>query len=236
MDRINVVTIAGFDPSGGAGILADIKTFNKLGINGLAVLTANTYQTEKTFKGIDWINKENIQQQLNLLLENYEINFFKIGIIENFNVLEEILEFIHNNTDDPFIIWDPILVSSTGFIFHTTYDINQSVFKLINVITPNWEEAKKIFKTENIENLLAIKEPAIYIKGGHRIDKRGTDILISENKLLEIEGRDFGGKSRHGSGCVFSSALLGYIALGYNLENAARKAKKITEKYIINEE
>lgn len=236
MDKINVITIAGFDPSGGAGILADIKIFSKLGINGMAVLTANTFQTDSIFQGLEWTKRDDIIDQLQLLIENYEVNYFKIGIIENFTILKDVLDCIYDNIENPFIIWDPILVSSTGYVFHDKYDIDKSIFDLIDVITPNWEEAKKIFNTENIDDLIKIQKPSIYIKGGHRTEKRGTDILIANNKIIEIEGRDFQGKSRHGSGCVFSSALLSHIALGYNLESAARKAKKITEKYIMNEE
>jgi len=236
MDKINVITIAGFDPSGGAGILADIKTFSKLGINGMAVLTANTFQTENIFKKIEWINFNNIIDQLSLLIENYEVSYFKIGIIENFEVLSKVLKFINNNIKNPFIIWDPILVSSTGYVFHASTEIDDQIFKFIDVITPNWEETKKIFKLNDIEKLVNYEKPAIYIKGGHRNDKRGTDILITKNKIIEIEGKDFGGKSRHGSGCVFSSSFLSYISLGYDLESSARKAKKFTEKYIINEE
>ena len=91
------LTIAGFDPSGGAGVLADIKTFEQNKVQGLAVITANTIQTEDSFEKINWIEESMVVDQLMTLLNRYEIKFVKIGLIQSGEFLEKIISLLNKH-------------------------------------------------------------------------------------------------------------------------------------------
>src|SRR5436190_9108916 len=93
-ERKQVISIAGFDPSGGAGILADVKTFESLGVYGFGVCSAITLQTENEFKGVAWIPLHQIELQLDTLLQRYEVEFLKIGLIQSLEVLDQLVQAI----------------------------------------------------------------------------------------------------------------------------------------------
>ncbi|MEL7003586.1 MAG: bifunctional hydroxymethylpyrimidine kinase/phosphomethylpyrimidine kinase, partial [Bacteroidota bacterium] len=117
-NRPTVLSIAGFDPSGGAGLLADIKAFEQLKCYGLGVSTALTVQNDVKFEKTKWIEWEFIKEQLQLLFERFPIAYVKIGIVENLMVLRQIINFILDQNKSAKIVLDPVLKSSTGFIFH----------------------------------------------------------------------------------------------------------------------
>ncbi len=229
---INVASIAGFDPSAGAGILADAKTIHSIGASPYAVITANTIQTHASFEEITWFNNQTILKQLATLLKTYRITHFKIGLVKDFEQLDGVLNCIYDFVSNPFIVWDPVLFSSTGFVFHQNWQVQLTTLNKISVITPNSIEFNTLWP-DGIEHLRNEMQFYIYLKGGHRADKKGTDCLISRNGDTEIYGEPFQNRSRHGSGCVFSSALTAYHVLGYDLPDAARKAKQYTEAYIM---
>src|SRR5690606_29234163 len=113
--RPYILSVAGFDPSGGAGILADIKTFEAYKTIGLGVSTALTYQTEDSFLGLDWQSEKQIDMQLEPLLKRYPIKFAKIGLVESLKSLSQIIEVLKHYNPGMKIIWDPILKASAGF-------------------------------------------------------------------------------------------------------------------------
>lgn len=234
-NRPYALTVAGFDPSGGAGILADIKTFEMLGVYGLAAVTANTYQNDREFLSVDWVPVKKILQQLTILLGRFPVKHAKIGLIRDFSTLGTLVRFLKNNNPQMRIIWDPILKSSSGFEF----TIGQHSFQKRNarnlaLITPNWLEAQSLWPGfENRITELGTLCPVL-LKGGHRTDKPGTDQLITALQATEFPGRPFGGKSKHGSGCVFSAAATAHLALGASLEEACAKAKAYTETFILS--
>ena len=108
------LTIAGFDPSGGAGVLADIKTFEQNKVQGLAVITANTIQTEDSFEKINWIEESMVVDQLMTLLNRYEIKFVKIGLIQSGEFLEKIISLLIEKQPNVTFVWDPILRATSG--------------------------------------------------------------------------------------------------------------------------
>src|ERR1043166_3254674 len=118
--RPYTLSIAGFDPSGGAGILADVKTFEASKIYGMGVITANTFQDENAFEHVDWIPIEEIKKQVEVVLKNHKIEFAKIGLVENFENLYALVSFLR--TKIPGLVWDPILKSSSGYDFHDYFD------------------------------------------------------------------------------------------------------------------
>src|ERR1700757_2780075 len=120
--RKYVLSIAGFDPSGGAGILADIKTFEGNKVYGLGVISANTFQNDKEFKKVDWIPVEKIIEQIDILKTRFEFEYVKIGLIENLEVLNVIISHLTSHIPHLNIIWDPILKASAGYEFHKEVD------------------------------------------------------------------------------------------------------------------
>ena len=115
-----VLSIAGFDPSAGAGVLADIKTFESNGVYGFGVASALTWQNDIEFEKVEWIDYYKIIQQISVLLRRFDIQYVKIGLIESLHVLNELTRFLKERIKNPVIIYDPILKASAGFVFHHT--------------------------------------------------------------------------------------------------------------------
>ena len=221
------LTIAGFDPSGGAGILADIKTFEQNRCQGLAIMTANTIQTEDSFEKTEWVSEEGILHQLQTLLNRYKVKFFKIGLIQSGEILEKIIQAIHANCDSPTIVWDPILGASAGGEFDenrfSTFLKDKKYPDLI--ITPNLPEYESL-GLKNTSN-------TIYLKGGHSI-KKGHDVLFWKGNQYPFAPKIKTDFQKHGTGCIFSSALLSNLALDYPMIKSCLRAKRYVEKRIVS--
>ena len=117
-----VLSIAGFDPCGGAGVLADIKTFEQHQCLGMAINTAITNQVEDKFISVNWFSSDEIISQIKTLTEYYKIDFVKIGIVQNINTLNAIVTFLKQQNKNITIVWDTVLASSTGFAFMNSFD------------------------------------------------------------------------------------------------------------------
>ena len=141
--RLYVLSIAGFDPSGGAGILADIKTFESNKVYGLGVISANTFQNDNEFKNVDWIPAKKMIEQISILQKRFEFEYVKIGLIENLEVLDAIISHLNTHVSNLKIIWDPILKASAGFEFHKEVDklLLEKICKQLYLITPNVPES-----------------------------------------------------------------------------------------------
>lgn len=220
------LSIAGFDPCGGAGSLADVKTFEQLEVYGLGVTSAITFQNDNTFEGLQWCVFETIENQI-APLQKYSVKAVKIGLIDSLEVLEKTIKCIDTYFDKPIIVWDPVLKATAGFDFHESVKLNKYLAKRITLITPNRPEYEKL-ETNGFEDI------SILLKGGHA-QNRGTDILKTNGKEIEITGEPFEKKiDKHGTGCVLSSAITAYLAKNFTLEEACRKAKKYIEKFILS--
>lgn len=232
-----MLTIAGFDPSGGAGVLADIKTFEQNKLMGLAVTTAITFQNEDIYLSEQWLDFENIKRQLDPLFDKYSIDFVKIGLIQDINTLNLIVDYLLLKNTKIKIVLDPIL-KATGSVEHFHKNIKMSLFQDICaklfMITPNWEELQKLFadKTPLDSAKFLSNFCHVYLKGGHRIDKKGYDTLYIKGvdkkcsfrpKLNEVL------YPKHGSGCVLSSAIVSNLANGFSLHKSCLRAKEYTE-------
>ncbi|MBU2020246.1 MAG: bifunctional hydroxymethylpyrimidine kinase/phosphomethylpyrimidine kinase [Bacteroidetes bacterium] len=221
------LTIAGFDPSGGAGILADIKVFEQHKTLGFAVQTANTIQSEDTFLKIEWANKNWVLDQLDLLLSKYKIHFFKIGLIEDLDILILVLNRLNQLNHKSTVIWDPVIKASSGGNFNDNrFDDFQHTFENLHFwITPN------LIEYEQFVSKLSLENTHLYLKGGHSIDL-GVDVLRfngNEKRFLpKIQTK----ATKHGTGCVLSAALLANLALGFNEVKSCLKAKRYVENLI----
>lgn len=236
-NRPFVLTIAGFDPSAGAGVLADAKTFEQLKVYGLAIPTAYTIQTENQFIELDWVAIEKVLFQIELFLKEYKIKAIKIGIVSSLSDLKLIILKIRSIDINIPIIWDTVLKSTTEFSFleiENKLDL-EFILKSIQLITPNHDEVLKL-----IPNTISVKENLNYLrnhtavlwKGGHKNESKGTDVLLTPNNEISIHPTLNNCSEKHGSGCVLSSAIAAYLSLDENLEEACRKAKLYTEKIL----
>ena len=237
-NRPFVLSIAGFDPSGGAGLLADVKTFESLGCYGLAVNTANTIQNDMKFEACHWTSEAIILEQLELLLESFPVEVVKIGIFENLQILNKVIDKLLVKNKSIKIIWDSVLKSSSGFLFHEPQEFQknlESVLERIFLVTPNFNEMKMFYPELNMEERIRkiSSKTNLYLKGGHRPEDIGLDELFTtEGDSLSFKPGRTDCSEKHGSGCVLSSALAANLALGKSLPEASRKAKDYIEKVL----
>ncbi|MFN5443738.1 MAG: hydroxymethylpyrimidine/phosphomethylpyrimidine kinase [Crocinitomicaceae bacterium] len=234
--RPHILTIAGYDPCGGAGVLADIKTAEFNQCMGMGVLTANTIQTEDTFVSVGWIEEKQIVKQLDTLFTRYQFGAVKIGIIESFERLQTIVNKVKEHQPTVFIVWDTVLSASSGFDF--VNEINQeklmTLLKSIDLITPNANEVHKL--TGNGDVYQGAKELSLHttilLKGGHRTDKIGVDTLFYNGIEIDFLPANTQVFPKHGSGCMLSSAIASNVALGFSIDVACEKAKRFIEKQL----
>lgn len=227
-----VLTIAGFDPSNGAGLTADIKTLEAHDIYGLSVCTAVTIQHESAFRGVDWIKKETILKQIAILAEQYRIDIAKIGLIEDFAVLNEVIDYLKAFNPEIKIIWDPILKASAGFRFHGSIEriTFTKVAKKCYLITPNQEEWAQLFGPA-IETAIAKQYTNILLKGGHARGELSTDTLFEVGEVTRYSNQRLK-NDKHGTGCVLSAAIVANLAQGYTLKRACEKAKAYVTRFL----
>lgn len=235
--RPNVLTIAGFDPSAGAGVLADAKTFEILKCYGFSVITANTVQTEDRFERCYWVSGETIIEQLSIILETYHISVVKIGIIEDWQILHEVIDLVLSKNSDAKIIVDPILKASTGYDFHPKEqkEIWERLLPKVFLVTPNYNEIQELYPEISVDEAskyIATKTN-VYLKGGHRTDFPGKDQLYTkEGKEFVLNPKKGEVFEKHGSGCVLSSAIAAHLALNFPLLKSCFRAKRYTEKVL----
>ncbi|MEJ5052206.1 hydroxymethylpyrimidine/phosphomethylpyrimidine kinase [Chryseobacterium culicis] len=232
-ERPYVISIAGFDPSGGAGLLSDSKTFEQLKVMGLGVCTALTLQTASQCLSLEWRPVKEITEAIQVLMENYPVSAVKIGIVKDAEFLSKIVETIQKSNPEVKIVWDPVLKSTSEFTFFdlkTLPQLKNTVNKL-SLITPNYNEYN-VLKENNL--LPDTHQCSLLIKGGHREDHLGTDVLVeNEKETLLLPGEENTAYfPKHGSGCVLSSAIAAELAKGENKETACRNGKSYIEKFL----
>ncbi|MBN1114309.1 MAG: bifunctional hydroxymethylpyrimidine kinase/phosphomethylpyrimidine kinase [Oligoflexia bacterium] len=245
-----IVTVAGFDPSGGAGLLADIKTFSAMGIWGMSCISTYTIQTAGTFTGVKPLEEKVLEKTLRDLFENYRVTAFKIGLItEKFQV--DIIAKCIDSYSPSFTLIDPIIRSSTGFEFWDDGMLRyvaDKIFGRTGSITPNAREARKLisvltgnpyFRAPSDEMALSLNRmfrTNIAVTGGDSVSDIARDIyydgvkmLVNETPLIDIPA-----VFTHGTGCTFSSALLGYQSLGNAFLESCKAASEFTKQSIKN--
>ena len=231
-----MLSIAGFDPSGGAGVLADVKVFEQFGHTGFGVVSALTYQNDEEFDGVSWVSVKEIKKQLQPLLRKFPISYVKIGLIESFQVLKEVLDFIneHHLGKPARFIWDPILKASAGFSFHNEVD-HAELQKVLNrcyVVTPNLSEANTLFGKNRWNELeMSPVEINVLVKGGHSEGDYSEDILLTPTGKQTFEVARIN-SDKHGTGCVLSSAITASLAGCFDLPKACLVAKRYVTQFI----
>ena len=235
-NRPFVMCVSGLDPSGGAGLLADIKTFEMHRVQGLGICSAVTFQNEDVFVGMDWLSESNIFKQVDALLDAYKPAAVKIGIIENVSLLSKLVEQLKAKLPCIQIVWDPILEASAGYRFHEKVD-KQKLFSVLNdidLITPNLPECQLLFGTVSPVEIMKLSNCSVLIKGGHSVGDFAADQLIFEGKEITFEHPKKTGFSKHGTGCILSSAITSNLAKGKTIPEACKNAKEYIQPILVS--
>lgn len=234
LKRPFVLSIAGLDPSSGAGLTADIKTMERLKCYGLSICSGNTVQNDKELSAVHWTPLNVMKAQIDSLFERFEISFVKVGIIENWLTLNNIVDYLLLKNSEIKIILDPVLSASSSFKFHATDgDEFAEVLKKIYLLTPNYLEFEKLIEgnseQEGIANITSYCN--LLLKGGHqKNNKKGRDELyLTNGKSFVFNPKREVVFEKHGSGCILSSAITSFLALEISLNKACYKGKKYTE-------
>ena len=233
----SVLTIAGSDPGGGAGIQADLKTFAALGCYGMSIITALTAQNTCGVRAIHTVPADFVKMQLETLLEDIQPNAIKIGMVhsvDHVNVITEVLQ----QYPDIRIIYDPVMISSSGHQLiedDAISSIIEKLFPLSALITPNVDEASLLanIPIKTVEDMrsagskiLEMKPKALLLKGGHLESEQLTSLLFDASGIVKTLHTDkVITKNTHGTGCTLSSAIASYVARGLPLSDAVAQAQ-----------
>jgi len=231
------VTIAGLDPSGGAGIAADLKTFSALGVFGAAVVTALTAQNTKGVFGIQDVPADFIAAQINAVFTDLAVGAVKIGMLGGPAAIDVVAAALDRYRPRN-VVLDPVMIASSGqrLLRGDALDRLRDLIARAHVLTPNLPEAAALLGTEpardeaemqeHAHKLLAFGAGAVLIKGGHGGDAESVDLLVEVNgETLRLAVPRIATENTHGSGCTFASAIAAGLAKGLSLQAAAREAK-----------
>lgn len=231
------LSIAGFDGSAGAGVLADVKAMARFGVYTQAICTALTVQNEDEFDAPGWVPWERIEAQLEALYRKHVFQFVKIGLVENAATLTRIVDFVRSKSQNAFIVWDPIASATAGFNFMQASEQEEflRIMKRIDLVTPNQDEYRFLGLEAAAANGSAVpgKDFALLLKGGHSMGEKAVDVLwTKDGSKYEFSTPRLPGKGKHGTGCNLSSAILANVALGKELHEACREAKMYMHAFL----
>ena len=244
-----VLVIAGSDPSGGAGIQADLKTLTSLGVYGMTAITALTEQNTRGVLGIFEIPLDFVTKQINCCLSDIGANAIKIGMMHNAELINGVYEALKQNeivgNKKIKIVLDPVMVAKGGHRLLKEDAVNslKSFIKNTNpVLTPNIPEAEILtgMKISNLaemktagEKIIDLGADFVVLKGGHMNKPIMSDLLIGEKVLDKIETKKIKTKNTHGTGCTMASALTAGLAKSLSIKEAFQKAHFYVNQAII---
>lgn len=240
----HVLTIAGSDTCGGAGIQADLKAMSALGVYGMSVITAVTAQNTNGVFGVQEISKEIIEKQIEVIFEDIRVDAVKIGMLSSIEIIESITKML-KKYDVKNIVIDPVMVSKSKYklLKDEAIEALKKFVALGTLVTPNIPEAEILANMEikNEEEMVAAAKKIqnlgaknVLVKGGHREDNC-TDILLLENgEIIKFPGVRIDTINTHGTGCTLSSSIASLIAKGNSVEEAVRQGKDYITEAIKN--
>lgn len=236
MSVATALSIAGSDPSGGAGIQADLKAFSARGVYGMAAITALTAQNTQGVTGVHLAPPEFVHQQIRTVFDDIRVDAVKIGMIANAEIAEAVADALSGFPG--VIVLDPVMVAKGGHPLLPEDAVSALAARLLplaTVLTPNLPEAAAILGEEVAATrddmhrhglaLLEHGPRAIFMKGGHLETEESPDLLVSREDALWFEGARFPTKNTHGTGCSISSAITAELAKGQELATAVETAK-----------
>lgn len=231
-----VLTIAGSDCSGGAGIQADLKTFSAHGVYGMSVITAVTAQNSQGVLAVQDIDRGVIAKQIEAIFDDIVVDGVKVGMVSQVQTIEVIVEQLRRFASQTIVV-DPVMVSKSGYhLLNLEAEVTliKELIPLAMLVTPNIPEAEVMTKM-SIRTLEQMKDAskAIYqmgarnvlLKGGH-LEEDATDILYDGQEFSYFSSARIATENTHGTGCTLSSAITSNLALGYSLNEAISMAKE----------
>lgn len=232
----NVLTIAGSDPSGGAGVQADLKTFSAQGSYGMAALTALTAQNTQGVFGIEFVAPAFVRAQIRAVLDDVETHAVKIGMIGRADIAEAVAASLVGFAGP--IVLDPVMVAKGGARLlqpDAVAALRQRLLPIAGVVTPNLGEAADLLAGEPIRDragmehaaraLLELGPKAVLLKGGHLDGPFSPDLLLDASGATWLEAPRVATRNSHGTGCTLAAALAARLARGEPLAEAAQAAK-----------
>ena len=245
------LTIAGLDPSGGAGIIADVRTFVHFGVRPAAAITSLTFQNSQRVFGAIHESAESLRAQVLPLLEEGRIGALKIGMLPTAELVVEVARLLAE-TDLPAPVIDPVLQSTSGYELMEKEAVDALVTDLMpwaRLLTPNIYEAEVLTGLEITDEagmreaaamIRALGVPAVLVKGGHLSQQseerpaQAIDLLDNEGQLTVMSGEWIESPPVRGTGCMLSSAIAACLAQGISLEESVRAGKDFVTETIRN--
>jgi hydroxymethylpyrimidine/phosphomethylpyrimidine kinase len=235
------MSIAGSDSGGGAGIQADLKAFARAGVHGTTAITAITAQNTVAVTAVEAVSAGMIVEQVRAVLADIGIDAVKVGMlgsVASAQAVGEALDLLPSGTP---IVVDPVMVAESGARL-LDQDAEAALVALVvaraTVVTPNVPEARVLAGDDTLADeelaraVHALGPGAVVVTGGHR--EEAVDILFDGERVLELPGPRYAEGGAHGSGCTHSSTLAARLALGDDLEAAAREAKRVASRAVRN--
>jgi hydroxymethylpyrimidine/phosphomethylpyrimidine kinase len=240
------LTIAGSDSSAGAGIQADLKTFNALGVYGLSAVTCVVAEIPGKVSRLEPVSAEMVRAQIEVLAKNFPVASIKTGLLCSAANISTVAKTIVGLASKVPLVVDPVITATGGDPLLErgaieTYE--RELFPLATLITPNLDEAtqllgRRIADCKSMERAgkeLARKfETAILLKGGHLSGNHAVDLLFTKDKVTEFSAPFVRDVATHGTGCTYSAAITAGLAAGKSLEDSIAQAKQFVTKCISN--
>jgi hydroxymethylpyrimidine/phosphomethylpyrimidine kinase len=239
-----VLTIAGSDSSGGAGIQADLKAIEACGCHAATAITAITAQNTLGVRKAEVLAPALVREQIRAVLDDLDVRAVKSGMLGDAAVVRAVAAEIAERPELPYVL-DPVLVSQTGhslFDRQALDDLRSALVPRAWLVTPNALEAGVLAGTGPVEGpedarragktLLDLGARAVLVKGGHFADRRGTDVLVTPAGVREFVAAAIDTPHTHGSGCTYSAAIAACLALGHDLADAIGRAKTFVTEAI----
>ena len=237
----HALTIAGVDPSGGAGVLADIKAMSALGAYGCGVIAALTAQNTRGVAGISPVTPEFVGLQIDTLFEDVRIDAVKIGMVDRRAVIETVAARLAR-WQPPHIVLDPVMVAKSGDLLlerEAIGALREGLLPLATMLTPNLPEAGVLLDERPVETVREMRRVAerlrnrmaydgarwVLVKGGHLPGADTVDLLHDGDRMIELPGQRVGTRNTHGTGCTLSAALAALLPRVGDVPEAARQAK-----------
>jgi len=236
-----VLSIAGSDSGGGAGIQADLKAFARVGVHGMTAITAITAQNTVGVDAVEAVSGEMIYAQIAAVAADIGVDAVKIGMVGNAEAIESVAAALTTLLkNDPPAVIDPVMVSESGSVLldpDAREALASRLLPLANVVTPNIPEAQALTglreeapQAELARALVGMGAKAAVVTGGH--SEEIVDVFYDGAEVVEIPGEQHPDGAAHGSGCTHSSSLAGYLALGWSPLAAAVGARELTSEAV----
>ncbi|MDR0703078.1 MAG: bifunctional hydroxymethylpyrimidine kinase/phosphomethylpyrimidine kinase [Azoarcus sp.] len=246
----NAVSIAGVDPSGGAGVLADLKTFSALGVYGCGVVAALTAQNTLGVTGVHTPPVEFLRLQIDTLFADVAIHAVKVGMLGNARTVEAVADRLaHWRAAN--IVLDPVMVAKSGDALldrAAIGKVRECLFPLACIVTPNLPEAGKLLGARAPESIREMRRMAeclrdllprgldrwVLLKGGHLPGDELCDLLFDGERMIELPARRIATSNTHGTGCALSSAIAALLARNAGQPDAVETSVRAARDYLLH--